>query len=124
MNKPPHILTTFPELRASHPEAWAYMHILDRKTGRLSTFGVDLDTFKWNGQVDDVLEDDTNAPLPPPTEADLDLDDQVADIALDYLKANLDTLTFEDFGGQAFSDELLPDCQERDAVLSFEYEEA
>lgn len=123
MNKPPHILTTLPELRAAHPEAWAYMHILDTITGRLSTYGLDLDTFEWNGQVDDVLEDDTNATLPPPDIEDLQHDEFLSDAALDFLKENHPTLTFEDYGGQAFSENLIPDCHRHQAILSVEYEE-
>lgn len=122
MNKPPHIITTLPELRAAHPEAWAYLHIIHKTNGRLDTYGIDLDTFQWNGQVDDVLEDDTNATLPPPSEEEIMLFPHLAEAALEYLLHNETTITFEDYGEQAFSQNLLPNRVLYEATLSFEYE--
>lgn len=124
MKKPPHIKTTFPELRASHPEAWAYIHIIHKPTGYLLTFGLDLDTFEWNGQTDDVLEDDTNAAIPPIEPTRARYMEYLADTALYNFKGHALETDFEDYGGQAFSENLLAYLENYEATLSFEYEEA
>lgn len=113
----------FCELRETHPEGWAYMHIINKKTGRLRTFGLDIDTLEWNGQEDDVLEDYTNKDLPDPEPFCIIQEERLADFALLNLKDHLRTTDFEDFGGQSFSGNLLYEHPEYEAVLSFEYEE-
>ena len=123
MNKPPHIITTLPALRAAHPEAWAYLHVIDKRTNRLFTYGIEIDGLDWNGQTDDVLEDYENKDLPVPSANEIKRAEILADFAKATLAEHQDTLPFYDFGGQAFSEDLLPECSNFEAELSFEYEE-
>lgn len=123
-HNPPCVNTDFPELHASYPEAWAYMHVLNQKTSHLFTYGLDLDTLEWNGCVDDTLEDQVNgeSEVEEITDGEAIMADHLADVALETFKKLKDSLLFQDFGGQAFSVNLLPNRVLHSAVLSFEYE--
>ena len=108
-------------------DVWLYMHVIEVATGYLKTYGLSYfpDTgFKWDGRVDDVLEEETN-------EGDVFWDDGVderpfteaADDALDNFIGELDCppiLDGED--GQLFSENLLPTGGRFSAYVVFEYE--
>lgn len=119
----PKVTTTFAELLKANQEGWAYLHLLNKNNGRLSTYGVDIDTLDWNGLADDVLEEDTNAGLEPFDELEYWVTETLADLAKAIFKVKKESIPFQDFGGQAFSEDLLAGITPGfEAFFIFEYE--
>lgn len=106
----------------SSDDVWMYMHITEVASGRLKTYGVDFHyttKLRFNGDVDDTLEDEVNDEDVDFTEEEEQAFEQAADEALANLNAMLDrppTLDSDD--GQCFTENLLPEGYRFKAVVA------